>query len=93
MSSIEEKIGYLTGVLEEVRDHVKAMPEEMQEIRNEFHQHMSDDNRNFKEIKQEVQNLRDYQNRQKWTISLIVTVGGLLTWGIAFADKIKGLFH
>lgn len=84
-----EKLGYIQGVLEEVRDDVKLSRTEfvqaLRDLRREFHEHTQADAVQFKK-------LDDYQKKQKWIIAGAVGVCSVLAATAGVAVKIIGVF-
>lgn len=100
MSNIEQQVGYITGVLEEVRKDGKETREEiLREFTKLYEQlgtHMGDDKERFKEMGKQIEELRTFQNKQRWWVAGAAGIVTVAATTVAFAGKVKlmvaGLF-
>jgi hypothetical protein len=95
-NSISEKVGYISGVLEEVRDDVRQQRQELRDefakLYEQFGDHIREDKERFGSLGKQIEELREYQAKQRWWFGGAAGVIGLLTTLALFADRMKGLF-
>ena len=91
MAELERQVGYLTGVVEGVRDEIKESREEVKEclhsIQESFKNHAQDDTKRFSELGKQVAEIRELQNKVKYYIAGAIAATGTLVSGAAWAIK------
>lgn len=99
--SIEEKIGYVTGVLQELKGDVKESKEDVlravDRLCEQLEDHAAKDDRRFVEIEGELEEVKKIQLKQKYIwVGVTVVVSSLMS-GVAFAlsswDKLQKLMN
>jgi len=92
MSNIDEKLGYLTGVMEGVKDDISEGREEVKDafrkIHHSFADHSDSDDRRFKELGEELREVRDVQKKVKWWLTGSVATLSLIISTVVYAMKL-----
>ena len=90
-SNLPEKVGYMLGKIEGISDDVKESKEEIlrefAKMHEEFMKHSDSDDRRFKEQGEDIREVRNFQNKQKWMWIGICLTCGVLSSSAALAIK------
>ena len=92
MNNSDQKIGYLCGMVEELKNDMNEIKDELRKDRTELleslNRHFDSDDRRFREFGEAIEDVKKFQMKQKYMWMGICLVCSILASGTAIAMKL-----